>query len=411
MIDLLPAATTLFDLVALAVSLSLGFYVVTRSPRSRVSWLAALTLWCIALFFFHNALAINMPGSGLLRWLQPTMLLLPALWFHLSIECAEHARQRGADWPSGLRASAAVRRLAIILAYAVGVALILLSVLRFADPADPITAAAMHPRPGPAIPSTPSTAYVLVFSGLSLAILWQGYRHEGSEVRRRQFRPLVIATLLAALGGAYVTAGIALGSTSAAARRGLRRGRGAAGLCRSPAQRTGGRPRRRGGLALRVPVSRLVDSPGRPLAQMLYSRGHVFSFVTLVLVMVVAISVLMLHDGVRTALDRLFYRDQFRHLQANLRSLANEAGTGASLPQQLQAVLAWLCAALSIERGFVALAQDGAFVVRASQGAVPIDLIIPPWQLLGEEIVALAAPAATRRLARPGRTACTAWPG
>ena len=34
MIDLLPAITTLFDLVALAVSLSLGLYIVTRSPRT-----------------------------------------------------------------------------------------------------------------------------------------------------------------------------------------------------------------------------------------------------------------------------------------------------------------------------------------------------------------------------------------
>ena len=41
----LSVLTSLLDFFALAVSLWLGIYVVTRGPRSRVAWLAALTLW------------------------------------------------------------------------------------------------------------------------------------------------------------------------------------------------------------------------------------------------------------------------------------------------------------------------------------------------------------------------------
>ena len=213
MIDLLPAVTTLFDLVALAVSLSLGLYIVTRSPRSRVSWLAALTLWCLALFFFHNAVAINMPGNSLLPWLQPTMLLVPALWFHLSIELRrERIKQQSHAWTPGLRTGKAVRRLSILLAYAAGVGLLVISIVWFSDQADPITNRAMHAAIRVNDPLYPlTTAYVLILGGLSLANLWQGYRHDSSEVRRRQFRPLFIATLLAALGGVYVTVGISLG--------------------------------------------------------------------------------------------------------------------------------------------------------------------------------------------------------
>lgn len=178
----LPAITTLFDLVALAVSLSLGLYIVTRSPRSRVSWLAALTLWCLALFFFHNALAINMPGSSLLPWLQPTMLLVPALWFHLSIELVqERAQQQGRAWS----ANAAARRLTVILAYVAGVALLLLSFFWSGDQVSPITSAGLHAADRASDPLYPfTTVYVLIVAGLSLTNLWRGYRHDSSEVRR-----------------------------------------------------------------------------------------------------------------------------------------------------------------------------------------------------------------------------------
>ena len=37
--------TTFVCLLGLAASLCLGLYIITRTPRSRLSWLAALTLW------------------------------------------------------------------------------------------------------------------------------------------------------------------------------------------------------------------------------------------------------------------------------------------------------------------------------------------------------------------------------
>lgn len=305
----LPAITTLFDLVALAVSLSLGLYIVTRSPRGRVSWLAALTLWCLALFFFHNALAINMPGSGLLPWLQPTMLLVPALWFYLSIELVqEHAQQQGRVWS----ANAAARRLAIFLAYVAGVALLLLSVLWFGDQATPITSAGLHAAGRASDPLYPfATVYVIIAAGLSLANLWRGYRHDSSEVRRRQARPLFIATALAALGGLYVTIGIGLGIDLPELPRDIAFGVAVALLGYAVARHNAlveGRVIEADLRYVLVTVGSLT-AVAVLLAELLYRGGHVYSFLTLVLVMVVTICALMLYDGVRTALDRLFYRD------------------------------------------------------------------------------------------------------
>jgi hypothetical protein len=146
------------------------------------------------------------------------------------------------------------------------------------------------------------------------------------------------------------------------------------------------------------------------LAELLYRGGHVYSIVTLALVMTVTISALMLYDGVRTALDRLFYRDQFQQLRANLRRMANEAGTGLSLSEQLEAVLIRLCATLTVEQGMIALARgdgSGVFVVEASQGATPAGTEVPQVPLLSDEIV-VRSPNARHA---PGHGGAGTWRG
>jgi hypothetical protein len=71
MIPFLAFVTTLINLVGLGVCLCLGYYVVTRTPRSRTAWLAALLLWSLTGFYLHNTMALHVPGSGLLPWLRP----------------------------------------------------------------------------------------------------------------------------------------------------------------------------------------------------------------------------------------------------------------------------------------------------------------------------------------------------
>jgi GAF domain-containing protein len=238
-----------------------------------------------------------------------------------------------------------------------------------------------------------TTAYVLVLAALALVNFWQGYRHANSEVRRRQFRPLLLATVLAALGGLYVTLGIGLGVDLPELPRDVAFGVAVALLGFAVARHNAlveGRVVEADLLYVFLTVGSLTTLTVL-LAELLFSTGHVFSFVTLVLVMVVTIGALMVYDGLRTALDRVLYRDQFRQLRANLRSLATEAGTGRSLPEQLQAMLAQVCTTLSVQRGAIALAQDGSFVVVASQEATPFGEVLPPTRVLAAEIVALPA--------------------
>jgi hypothetical protein len=125
------------------------------------------------------------------------------------------------------------------------------------------------------------------------------------------------------------------------------------------------------------------------VAEVLYFGGHVFSTVTLVLIVVVAVSSLMLYDGVRTALDRLFYREQFQKLRANLRSLSRESGIGLALPDRLQAILSALCRTLDVRRGFIAVLEGDAFVCRATTRAQPVGETFPTEVLAAADIAEL----------------------
>ena len=46
--------TSIFTFICLALSMWLGFYIVTRSPRSRISWLASATLWSLSGSFLNT---------------------------------------------------------------------------------------------------------------------------------------------------------------------------------------------------------------------------------------------------------------------------------------------------------------------------------------------------------------------
>lgn len=79
-------------------------------------------------------------------------------------------------------------------------------------------------------------------------------------------------------------------------------------------------------------------------------------------------------------------------MRANLRALASEAGAGQTLPERLQAILDALCRALRIEKGFVAIRAQDAFVVRATHDAQPVGHAFPRAALAETETVGLVLP-------------------
>jgi hypothetical protein len=59
--EMLYSLTIIVNFVFLVVTVWLGAYVVTRSPRSLVAWLTGLTPWSIAGLFLNLLLALTPP--------------------------------------------------------------------------------------------------------------------------------------------------------------------------------------------------------------------------------------------------------------------------------------------------------------------------------------------------------------
>ena len=59
--DFFTQFTSVIDYIALAFTVWLGWYILTRSIRQPISWLTSLTLWSISGIFINSLLAINPP--------------------------------------------------------------------------------------------------------------------------------------------------------------------------------------------------------------------------------------------------------------------------------------------------------------------------------------------------------------
>jgi hypothetical protein len=62
--DLFVWLTTTINAILLTIALCLGLYVVTRTLRGWVTWLAGLMLWSLAGFYLYNALAATTPAQS-----------------------------------------------------------------------------------------------------------------------------------------------------------------------------------------------------------------------------------------------------------------------------------------------------------------------------------------------------------
>jgi hypothetical protein len=384
--------TTAVNVLAMATAVWLGFYIVTRSARNHVSWLAALTLWTVASYFLHNVVAINVPGSGMLPYLRPGVVIAFPLLFHLTVDLLP---DRSLWWLWKLSPWAG--RAVILLAY--GLALFI--IVSGATPGDLAPEAKIGMivyldgrTTGTFYPLVPALLVLLVSQ--SVLNLWQGQRHVADKALRDQFTVLLVATILAAVAGLYITLGIWLQLHLPTLPGDVTLGIALVLLGYAVAQynafievRTIKRDFTYSSL-----VVALLTLFYYLAALILYFAGHI-SFVSLTLVIVVAISSHALYDGIRVTMDRLFYQEQLRRLRANLTALAREAGAGQPLPEQLQEVLRSLCRTLRIRRGFIALrSEDGEeeFVIHAQRGLKLQDETLPLPALSCTEIIQLPQP-------------------
>jgi hypothetical protein len=381
--------TTAVNVLAMALSVWLGFYIVTRSARSRLSWVAALTLWCLATYFLHNVIAINLPRSGVLAWLRPVPVLAFPLLLHLAIEILP---DKSLWWAWGI--SPRFGRVVLVIAYAIALTIALTDVVPGALPPETDIGDAAYisgRRTGRFYAFVP--VLLVALEAQAIANLWRGRGHVKDRILKQQFSVLLVASTLAVLVGLYITVGVGLQLDLPTLPGDVTMGVALVMLGYAIARynafvqvRTFERD-----LTYATVAIGLLTVAYYSGALLLYHAGQI-SFFALMLVILFAVSSHALYDGIRFALDHVLYEERFRRLRANLNALAREVGTGKPLEEQLQAVLQALCRALRIRHGCIALRTEDHFVVKATRGAKVKGEAIPNEALATTEITVLPRP-------------------
>ena len=378
------ALTSICNFICLVVSLWLGFYIVTRSPRSKVSWLASATLWALSGTFLNTLINIHTPpGISSLPWWQGwTISIAVPFWFHLSVSLLpdEVAKKR---------------RPLVILIYLLTLNFIAMEVYTpwvFADMDIKSSIYYSAQRPGLLYPLF--GLYLIVIPSLSFHNLWLSWKQVNRTPIQRQFAILLQATSLAIFSGIYATLSTWLGLEAPTLISTLSLGAGVAllgyGVARWNALIEG-----------RVVI---LDFFYTSLVIGLITGAYLIAawvsnlifnvpFIAFVFILILAIASHSLYDWVRTYLDRIFYsRQKYRELRANLRDLARSTTSDHNIQERLQVILQTLCQSLDVSRGFMALQEGESFIVFADWEMDLIGKSIELDVLTKDEITHLSPP-------------------
>jgi len=389
----LATATTAVNFLALAVSLWLGFYLVTRSPRRRVSWLATLTLWSMTCLFFNNLLHLNIiPDETLPLWLtsfRGSVIPAPAFWFHLTVLFLPPKVSR---WQRHLVAAAYLAA-AFLLIIGGATNQLLPGVTEAGrELASSRQTGAFYPY---------FVGFTLITIALALGNLTYGWlRARGEPAASLQLAMLWAATLLGSAGAAYLAISVWQSLPIPTLPGEFSLGAGVCLLGYAVAKYDAlieGRVMRPD-FAYSLLGTAVVTTFFLIFTSALYFHYH-FPFAVIILMTVLAIISHSLYDGIRSFLDRLFYGRRYQALRANLRVLAQEAGTYRELPDQLQAILVALCRSLGARKGLIAIKEGEALRVEAAlplklRGQtlkpLPAEEVTPLTPQMAEELLGMA---------------------
>jgi GAF domain-containing protein len=363
----LSAWTTLVDLLALAASLWLGLYIVTRNPRTRISWLAGLTLWSLSGYFLDSFLHLNQPREPMLAWWTGwTVLFSAPLWLHLCVLLArrESSWHRYLAWGSYLWAAVLV-----VVELATGDVLGVLSGESF------VYAAAQQPGRW-----YPAVFVLLVVAPLvSIGLLYRAGR-DGGRALAGQRGVLVSATALALAGGLYLTSSVWLvlrvailpGQIALALALMLL----GYGVARYNAL-VEGRSTRADFLYALAAI--LIVVAIYLLVTYVSYRVFEIPFAVFIFVLMLVIVTHSLYEWGVTTLERLFFRRRYQQLRANLRAFAQEAEAGET-EQLMGAILQSLVKSVGCTQGWIALVDEAGLQVTA----YPAGQQMPKSEVLSE---------------------------
>jgi len=387
------------NFLSLVVSLWLGFYIVTRSPRSKVSWLASATLWSLSGYFLNHLTYVQGPTGGTVPWWWGWSVAFAApFWFHLSVMLLPPSLADKQRWLIWLIYFLALNVLAME-AYTPWV---------FAGQSGRLPIYNSAQIPGPLYPLC--GLYFIAVPALSLYNLRQGRREAKSVLIQRQLAVLSWAAALAVFSGVYTALSVWLRLDTPAVLGNLSLGAGVTLLGYGVARHNAlveGRAIERDfvytSLAMALVVAAYV------LAAVVSRLTFGVPFVAFVFVIVLAVASHSLYDWGRSLWERLFYRQRYRELRSSLRDLLYRIAPEQGIQDSLQAILESLCSSLGASSGFIALRGVHGFDigarwrVRSALRTVPLEalaadevtVLSPPAQVADVDPIAVIAPLVT----------------
>ncbi len=371
--------TVVVNLTALAVAVWLGIYIVTRSPRSQIAWLAGLALGSIGGFFLNVLLALNPPPSPALMplWVRPLLWFWPAgafnggwgnwlqgwqitpavmIWHHVTLLIRTGRMNR---W----------RWTRVVIGYVIAIAAIIgqryTGLVFTTTSGDPLYLTTLVP--GPLYPLY--MLALLIFTGLSLINLIRSARAAPTVVQRKQLNLMVAATVIAGLAGPIsfisyrldfllprVTVTLLLGAAV------FMIGYGVARYSALIEGRVIGRDFLYNGLVILLIATVYMF--------VVWSSVVIYGVPVVALTIVVILAVLThsLVDVGRRLFDFIFYNRETRELRAQLRHLAQRAYKAESFAENLSSALETLCRFVHATYGLIILFREEGLQLAASHG-------------------------------------------
>ena len=366
---MLYGVTVLVNLIEMAVAVWLGLYLVSRSPRSAMSWLAGLTLWSLAGFFLNVLFALNPPPSPAVipLWMKPMLWFWPSgafehgwgnwlqgwqitpavmFWHHLTVEI-RWGRMNPWRWTR------------VLIGYAIAIAAIIGQ--RFtlwvftSGSGDPLYLTTLIP--GPLYPVY--MFFLILYIAFSLVNLFRTARTAPTRMQREQLHLMTLATLLAGVSGPVAFISYRLNFLLPRVTLSILIGCGmfllGYGITRYSAlmeRRFIGRDFVYNGMVMLLIAALyllvtwfLVDAYRVPLA-------------TLSVVAALAIITHSLVDVGRRALDLLFYNREARTLRAAFRKLSHRTFGPEALDQTLALALETVCTFVNAAYGLLLVFEE-----------------------------------------------------
>jgi hypothetical protein len=375
----LARITSTASLLAMVVSLWLGCYLITRSPRSRLTWLAAFTLWALAGIFVDVLISTN-PSPITAGWQGWPIGFSLVLWYHLSLKMLPPDRGRRQR-----------RLLPFVYAQAIVIDFLLTTPLIVVEARQTLGANFEILALGPLFLLLPISMLSIIL--VTVDNLWTTREAAANPALRKQLNSPVRGSLLGLLAVAYTMLGLGLQQPWPTLPMVVLLGLGVASL----------------GYGV-VRYSALID--GRVVRYDFAINGLLILTVTAIYfaatwtfhlwfglpgiaVIAIVILVVITHTGfefTQRLLDWPYLRRPERALRAALHRMVSDLSERKSIEDGLRNALAAIVEGIAAQWGAIALRTENDFTVRASYRWKRVGEHLSADQLTVREVTVLPPP-------------------